>query len=102
MIRVYATGLAIVTLLIDAPQALLLATRLKGSVYSAPVPPCHSLRPDQNMTGPNLAGLWNRKAGTLASFSRHSPAMKSADIEWNDKTLDEWIEDRSISFPAMK
>lgn len=45
------------------------------------------------MTGPSLAGLWNRKAGTLASFSRYSPAMKSANIEWNDKTLDEWITD---------
>jgi cytochrome c len=54
---------------------------------------CHSLRPDQNMTGPSLADLWNRKAGTLASFSRYSPAMKSANIEWNDKTLDEWITD---------
>src|SRR5215471_18270277 len=27
---------------------------------------CHSLQPDQNMTGPSLAVLWNRKAGSLA------------------------------------
>jgi cytochrome c len=51
---------------------------------------CHSLQPDQNMTGPSLAGVWNRKAGSLASFSRYSDALKSADIVWNDKTLDEW------------
>lgn len=25
--------------------------------------PCHSLEPDQNMTGPSLASLWGRKAG---------------------------------------
>jgi cytochrome c len=79
---------------------LLLATRLKGSVYSARDAACHSLRPDQNMTGPSLAGLWNRKAGTLASFSRYSPAMQSADIEWNDKTLDEWIEDPQHLVPG--
>jgi len=54
---------------------------------------CHSLQPDQNMTGPSLAGLWNRKAGSLTSFSRYSPALKSANIIWNDKTLDEWITD---------
>jgi cytochrome c len=42
---------------------------------------CHSLRRDQNMTGPSLGGLWNRKAGTLASFSRYSSAMKSAGQE---------------------
>src|ERR1035437_8598590 len=61
---------------------------------------CHSLRPDQNMTGPSLAGLWNRKAGTVASFSRYSPAMKSANIEWNDKTLDEWITDPQHVVPG--
>ena len=43
------------------------------------------------MTGPSLAELWNRKAGSLASFSRYSPALKSANIVWNDKTLDDWI-----------
>ena len=54
---------------------------------------CHSLQPDQNMTGPSLASLWGRKAGTLPSFDRYSPALKSANVVWNDKTLDEWIED---------
>jgi cytochrome c len=61
---------------------------------------CHSLRPDQNMTGPSLADLWNRKAGTLGSFSRYSPALKSANIEWNDKTLDEWITDPQHVVPG--
>src|SRR4029077_16007963 len=54
---------------------------------------CHSLQPGQNMTGPSLASLWGRKAGTLPSFDRYSPALKSANIVWSDKTLDEWIED---------
>ena len=26
---------------------------------------CHSLTPDRNMTGPSLAGVWGRKAGSL-------------------------------------
>ena len=54
---------------------------------------CHSLQPDQNMTGPSLANLWGRKAATLPSFDRYSPALKSANLIWNDKTLDQWIED---------
>jgi cytochrome c len=61
---------------------------------------CHSLRPDQNLTGPSLAHLWNRKAGSLASFSRYSSAMKSASVEWNDKTLDEWIADPQHVIPG--
>jgi cytochrome c len=70
---------------------------------------CHSLQPDQNMTGPSLAGLWNRKAASVASFSRYSPALKSANIVWNDKTLDDWITDpqhlvpgNQMTFPGIK
>jgi cytochrome c len=70
---------------------------------------CHSLQPDQNMTGPSLAGLWNRKAGSVASFSRYSPALKSANIVWNDQTLDDWITDpqhlvpgNQMTFPGVK
>jgi cytochrome c len=61
---------------------------------------CHSLQPDQNMTGPSLAGVWNRKAGGLESFSRYSPALKSANIVWNDKTLDAWVNDPQHVVPG--
>ncbi len=61
------------------------------------------------MTGPSLAGVWNRKAGSLASFSRYSDALKAADIVWNDKTLDEWLADsqhlvpgNQMTFPGIK
>jgi len=52
---------------------------------------CHSLAPGRNMTGPSLSGVWERKAGTLASFERYSPALKASDIVWNEKTLDAWL-----------
>ena len=61
---------------------------------------CHSLQPDQNMTGPSLAGLWNRKAGGLPSFARYSPALQSSNIIWNDKTLDDWIADPQHLVPG--
>jgi cytochrome c len=54
---------------------------------------CHSLEPDKNMTGPSLAGVWNRKAGSLASFSRYSPALKSTNVVWDQQTLDAWLKD---------
>src|SRR6516164_10595883 len=70
---------------------------------------CHALQPDQSMTGPSLAGLWNRRAGSLASFSRYSPALKSANIVWKDKTLDDWITnpqhlvpDNEMTFDGIK
>ncbi len=52
---------------------------------------CHSLKPDVNMTGPSLAGVWGRKVGSLESFERYSPALKAADVTWNEQTLDAWL-----------
>jgi cytochrome c len=70
---------------------------------------CHSLQPNRNMTGPSLSAIFNRKAGTLPSFHRYSPAMKSADVAWNDQTLDEWLKDpqhlipgNTMTFPGIK
>jgi cytochrome c len=70
---------------------------------------CHSLEPSRNMTGPSLAEVWNRKSGSMASFPRYSPALKSAGIVWNDDTLDEWIKDpqhfipgNTMTFPGIK
>jgi cytochrome c len=54
---------------------------------------CHSLERDRNMTGPSLAELWGRKAGTLPGFDRFSNALKSSGLTWNDQTLDQWLAD---------
>jgi cytochrome c len=69
------------------------------SVFSA-CAACHSLEPNRSMTGPSLADLWNRKAGSLASFPRYSSALKSAGVVWNDKTLDDWIKDPQHLVPG--
>ena len=49
---------------------------------------CHSLAPDRNMTGPSLAGIWGRKAGSLKSFARYSPALQASNVVWNGTTFD--------------
>jgi cytochrome c len=71
--------------------------------------PCHSLVPDRSMTGPSLARLWGRKAGALASFERYSPALKAADIVWDEHSLDPWLTDPAhmvpgnrMTFPGIK
>jgi len=43
------------------------------------------------MTGPSLAGIWGRKAGTVEGFSRYSKAFKQADIIWDEHSLDTWL-----------
>jgi cytochrome c len=61
--------------------------------------PCHSLEADRNMTGPSLAGLWGRKAGSLPSFDRYSDALKSSGIIWDDRSLDGWLTDPERMVP---
>jgi cytochrome c len=61
--------------------------------------PCHLLEPDRNMTGPSLADLWGRKAGSLASFERYSEALRSSGIIWDDYALDGWLTDPQRMVP---
>jgi cytochrome c len=60
---------------------------------------CHSLRPNRNLTGPSLAGFWGRRAGSLKSFERYSPALKSSDIVWDEKSLDAWLKSTQSFVP---
>jgi cytochrome c len=61
--------------------------------------PCHSLEPDRNMTGPSLASLWGRKAGSLPSFDRYSDALKASGVIWDDRALDGWLTDPQRMVP---
>ena len=69
-------------------------------VFSQTCIACHSLEPNKSLTGPSLFGLWGRKAGSLQSFMRYSPALKAADVEWTDETLDRWITDPQAFIPG--
>ena len=52
---------------------------------------CHSLEPKLHLTGPSLAGVFDRKAGTAPDFLRYSSALKNADVVWDAKSLDAWL-----------
>jgi cytochrome c len=40
--------------------------------------------------GPNLHGLFGRRAGAVAGFN-YSPAVKESNIVWNAETLDQFL-----------
>jgi cytochrome c len=54
---------------------------------------CHALEPGVHRTGPSLAGVFGRKAGTAEGFHRYSEALKSADLVWREDTLSEFLAD---------
>ena len=70
---------------------------------------CHSLEPGRHFTGPSLANVIGRTAGTVPGFQRYSDALKGSGIEWNEKTLDDWLRDPAslipgnvMTFPGLK
>ena len=61
---------------------------------------CHSTDPGVHMTGPSLADVWGRRAGTVETFPRYSPALVSAAVEWNNITLDAWLSNPAAFVPG--
>lgn len=54
-----------------------------------------------NMTGPNLWGIFGRKAGSLDSFS-YSDGLKAAGWTWDADHIDKWITDPRAVIPGTK
>ncbi len=71
----------------------------KGARVFRPCMACHSLKPGLHLTGPSLADIWDRKAGTAHGFFRYSKALKNANVTWNDDTLDAWLKNPRAFIP---
>lgn len=93
-------GLAITSLLLVASGAFAAGDPEAGARAFRACAACHSVEPGRHMTGPSLAGVWERKAGSAEGFARYSPALKAADIVWNEKTLDAWLADPKAVIPG--
>lgn len=61
---------------------------------------CHSFAPGRHLTGPSLAQMWGRKAGTAEGFGRYSDALRKSGIVWNEKSLDAWLKNPAALVPG--
>ena len=110
MYRLHALGIGLIGLLATtASSSSQTGNADQGQRVFRACAACHSLEPNRNMTGPSLSGVWNRKAGSLPSFDRYSPALTSSGVIWGDNTLDAWIADpqhfipgNTMTFPGVK
>lgn len=93
------TAAAVLVLLAAAPGARAEGDAQEGAKAYRACAACHSFAPGRHMTGPSLAGLWERKAGTAEGFSRYSDALRSAAVTWNADTLDPWLADPRAFIP---
>lgn len=69
-----------------------------GEIYGSCVA-CHSLNADLHLTGPSLADLWGKKAGSIESFKRYSDGLKKSEFVWDENTLNAWLADPSAMVP---
>ncbi len=61
---------------------------------------CHTLTAGEHRTGPSLAGMYGRKAGTAEGFQRYSDALRNSGLVWDARTLDGWLRDPAALLPG--
>ncbi|WP_353072042.1 heme-binding domain-containing protein [Tunturiibacter gelidoferens] len=57
---------------------------------------CHAMAVDRE--GPRLAGVYGRRAGSIAGFT-YSAGLKNSGVIWNDATLEKWLSDPDLMVP---
>lgn len=95
----------------DAEKAALLASYpapyntadlANGKAKFALCQSCHTIAPGgANMTGPNLHGVFGKKAAANSEFN-YSDALKNAGIVWDADHLSQWLEKPQTYLPGTK
>jgi cytochrome c len=60
---------------------------------------CHTTQAGQNRIGPHLAQLAGRQAGSVEG-ARYSPALRAADLAWDEATLDRFLANPRATVPG--
>ena len=69
------------------------------TLYESRCVACHSL--DANRVGPQHRGVFGSRSGTVGDYD-YSPALKKAELTWNERTLDAWLADPEKAVPGQK
>ncbi len=83
-----------------APPALAAGDATRGAQLFRPCAACHSTAPGEHMTGPSLAHVWNRRAGSAEGFARYSDVVRRSGVTWNAASLDKWLASPEAFLPG--
>ncbi len=93
-------ALAALAALAFAPSARAGGDVAQGARVAQTCLACHSLNPGRHLTGPSLAGVVGRKAGTATGFGRYSEALKRSGLTWDEQHLDAWLKNPAALVPG--
>jgi len=60
---------------------------------------CHSTEAGKTLVGPSLAGVFGRKAGSMAGFT-YTAGFKKLDLSWDEANLDKWLTNPAAMAPG--
>ena len=84
-------GLLLINSLVTSSAALAAGDPAAGEkVFASHCAVCHATAPGENKIGPSLAGVVGSKSGTVPGYD-FSPAMKNANVTWDDANLDKFL-----------
>jgi cytochrome c len=74
----------------------------RGKIVFLECQGCHEVAPGGPvLIGPNLAGVYGRKAASLPGYD-YSAALKASGITWTSDKLDPWLANPSALVPGTK
>lgn len=85
-------GAAIAALLLGSSSGLAAGDAAAGKqAFTTTCGACHSTEPGVNKVGPSLSGIVGSKSGVVPGYN-FSPALKAANITWDEQTLDKFLQ----------
>jgi cytochrome c len=84
-------GLLLIKILVVSSTAWAAGDPSAGEkVFASRCAGCHATTPGENKIGPSLADIAGSKSGAVPGFN-FSPAMKDANVTWDDANLDKYL-----------
>src|SRR5688572_18245750 len=89
----FAAALSVAVVMVAAPVMAEGSAARGERLFNQQCKACHTVdMGGASLTGPNLQGLFGRKAGSGGGY-QSSDAMVNSGIVWDDKTLVEYLKD---------